>query len=68
MGEGEIERLMVEGDHGSMIVVPVSDEASIAVLLEKETKVGAGLWAFSAFSKLSSSVVQKRERHRQLRR
>jgi len=68
VGEGGIGRLLVEGDHGSMIVVPVSDDASMAVLLEKEAKVGAALWAFSGFSKLSSSVVQTRERHRQLRR
>jgi len=36
---------MVEGDRGSMIVVPVSDEASIAVLLEKEARIGVALYA-----------------------
>ncbi len=45
VGEGGIGRLLVEGDHGSMIVVPVSDEASIAVLLEKEARIGAALYA-----------------------
>ena len=45
LGEGGIGRLMVEGDHGSMIVVPVSDEASIAVLLEKEARIAAVLYA-----------------------
>ena len=45
MGEGEIGRLLVEGDRGSMIVVPVSDDASMAVLLEKGAKVGAALYA-----------------------
>ena len=44
-GEGGIGRLPVEGYHGSMVSVPVSDEASIAVLLEKEAKVGAALYA-----------------------
>ena len=45
MGEGEIGRLLVEGDHGSMIVVPVSDDASMAVLLEKEAKIGVAIYA-----------------------
>ena len=45
MGEGGIGRLLVEGDLGSMIVVPVSDDASIAVLLEKEATISTALYA-----------------------
>ena len=45
LAQGEIERLLVEGRQGGMIVVPVSDNAAIAVLLEKGAKVGIALYA-----------------------
>jgi predicted regulator of Ras-like GTPase activity (Roadblock/LC7/MglB family) len=44
LAQGEIERLLVEGRQGAMIVVPVSDNAAIAVLLEKWAKVGIALY------------------------
>ena len=58
MGEGEIERLLVEGDHGSMIVVPVSDQASIAVLLEKETRIGAALYAVKGSTEEIRAILE----------
>ena len=45
LGQGEIERMLVEGHHGVMIVIPVSDNAAIAVLLEKGSKLGVALYA-----------------------
>jgi predicted regulator of Ras-like GTPase activity (Roadblock/LC7/MglB family) len=41
--QGQIERLLVEGSQGAMIVIPVSDDAAIAVLLHKGAKVGIAL-------------------------
>jgi len=43
LAQGEIERLLVEGCQGGMIVIPVSDDAAIAVLLEKGAKIGIAL-------------------------
>ncbi len=43
LAQGEIERLLVEGRQGGMIVIPVSDDAAIAVLLEKGAKIGIAL-------------------------
>ena len=43
--QGGIERMLVEGRDGIMIVVPVSDSAAIAVLLEKGAKLGVALHA-----------------------
>ena len=43
LAQGGIERLLVEGRQGGMIVIPVSDDAAIAVLLEKGAKVGIAL-------------------------
>jgi len=45
LAQGEIERLLVEGRQGAMIVVPVSDNAAIAVLLEKGAKIGIALYS-----------------------
>jgi len=45
LGQGEIERMFVEGRHGVMIVIPVSNNAAIAVLLEKGSKLGVALYA-----------------------
>jgi predicted regulator of Ras-like GTPase activity (Roadblock/LC7/MglB family) len=41
--QGDIERMLVEGRYGVMIVIPVSDDAAIAVLLEKGAKLGIAL-------------------------
>lgn len=44
LAQGEIERMLVEGRNGVMIVIPVSDNAAIAVLLEKGAKLGVALY------------------------
>jgi predicted regulator of Ras-like GTPase activity (Roadblock/LC7/MglB family) len=41
--QGEIERMLVEGHDGVMIVIPATDNAAIAVLLEKGAKLGVAL-------------------------
>jgi predicted regulator of Ras-like GTPase activity (Roadblock/LC7/MglB family) len=41
--QGEIERMLVEGRYGVMMVIPVSQDAAIAVLLEKGAKLGVAL-------------------------
>jgi len=43
LSQGDIERMLVEGRHGVMIVIPVSDDAAIAVLLDKGAKLGVAL-------------------------
>ena len=43
--QGDIERMLVEGRYGVMIVIPVSDNAAIAVLLAKGAKLGIALHA-----------------------
>lgn len=45
LGQGEIERMLVEGRHGVMMIIPVSNNAAIAVLLEKGSKLGVALYA-----------------------
>jgi predicted regulator of Ras-like GTPase activity (Roadblock/LC7/MglB family) len=41
--QGDVERMLVEGRTGVMIVIPVSEDAALAVLLEKGSKLGIAL-------------------------
>jgi predicted regulator of Ras-like GTPase activity (Roadblock/LC7/MglB family) len=43
LAQGEVERMLVEGRYGVMIVIPATDSAAVAVLLEKGAKLGVAL-------------------------
>jgi predicted regulator of Ras-like GTPase activity (Roadblock/LC7/MglB family) len=45
LDQGDIERMLVEGRYGVMIVIPVSNDAAIAALLEKGSKLGVALYS-----------------------
>jgi predicted regulator of Ras-like GTPase activity (Roadblock/LC7/MglB family) len=38
-------RLLVEGDHGAMLVVPASNRAAIALMVNNDAKMGLSLYA-----------------------
>jgi predicted regulator of Ras-like GTPase activity (Roadblock/LC7/MglB family) len=42
--QGDVERMLVEGRDGVMIVLPVTDSAAIAILLEKQAKLGFAMY------------------------
>ena len=44
--QGELKRLMIDAENGTMVVYPAS-RASLAVLVEKGTKLGKVLYAVS---------------------
>ena len=41
--QGELDRVMVEGERGILVVLPASVDAALAVLISKEAKVGLAL-------------------------
>jgi predicted regulator of Ras-like GTPase activity (Roadblock/LC7/MglB family) len=43
LAQGEVERMLVEGRFGIMIVIPATDNAAVAVLLAKGAKLGVAL-------------------------
>ena len=45
MGDGSIGRLLIEGSEGSIIVVPLSEQAALTILLDDEAKIGVALYA-----------------------
>jgi predicted regulator of Ras-like GTPase activity (Roadblock/LC7/MglB family) len=56
--QGDIERMLVEGRHGVMIVIPVSDNAALAVLLEKGTKLGVALYTGQFAAQRIRSILE----------
>ena len=59
LGEGGIGRLLVVGNCGSIIVVPVSDEACIAVLLKERPRSGPPCMRSKVLPKKSASSLRK---------
>jgi predicted regulator of Ras-like GTPase activity (Roadblock/LC7/MglB family) len=55
LSEGAVERLLIEGSRGSVIVLPVNSEVALAVVLEKEAKPGV---AFHVAPRAAQQVQQ----------
>jgi predicted regulator of Ras-like GTPase activity (Roadblock/LC7/MglB family) len=58
LAQGDIERLLVDGQYGTMIVIPVSDSAAIAVLLEKGAKIGIGLYTVQYIAQQVRQILE----------
>lgn len=43
LAQGKIERLLIEGETGAMLVVPVNSQAALAALVLKSAKIGLAL-------------------------
>lgn len=59
LAQGEIERMLVEGRHGAMIVIPVSESAAIAVLLEKGAKAGIALHTVQFYAQQIHNILEE---------
>jgi len=43
--QGELSRFLLEGEHGAMLVVPASQRAAVALMVDKHAKMGLSLYA-----------------------
>jgi predicted regulator of Ras-like GTPase activity (Roadblock/LC7/MglB family) len=43
LAQGELQRLLMEGSHGTLAVVPASHDAALALLVEKDARLGVVL-------------------------
>lgn len=57
LAQGEMERLLIEGEHGTMVVYPAG-RATLAVLLDKDQKIGPLLYAASRTAKEIADVLK----------
>jgi predicted regulator of Ras-like GTPase activity (Roadblock/LC7/MglB family) len=58
LAQGEMIRLLVEGNDGAMLVVPANRRASVAVMVGKEAKMGLVLYALQQSAGKISSILE----------
>jgi predicted regulator of Ras-like GTPase activity (Roadblock/LC7/MglB family) len=58
LAQGEMIRLLVEGNDGGMLVVPANRRASVAVMVGKEAKMGLVLYALQQSSGKISDILE----------
>lgn len=57
LAQGEIERLLVEGKSGAMMLYPVNKDAVLAVMVDKYTKMGVTLLAVSRTARELAKIL-----------
>ncbi len=55
LAQGEVERKLLEGGDGVMVIYPAGTEAALAVLVKKETKLGT---LFYAVKRTAESIAE----------
>lgn len=58
LAQGEMLRLLIEGNDGGMLVVPANRRASVAVMVGREAKMGLTLYALQQSAKKISDILE----------
>ena len=58
LAQGEMMRLLVEGNDGAMLVVPANRRASVAVMVGREAKMGLVLYALQQSARSISDILE----------
>lgn len=58
LAQGEMMRLLVEGNDGGMLVVPANRRASIAVMVGREAKMGLVMYALQQSAQKISDILE----------
>lgn len=58
---GEIDRLLIEGESGALIVVPAGAEAALAALVNKDVKMGITLLTLKRTAKKIAEILARRD-------
>lgn len=58
LAQGDMMRLLIEGNDGGMIVVPANDRASVAVMVDREAKMGLVLYALQQSATHISDILE----------
>lgn len=58
LAQGEMIRLLIEGNDGGMLVVPANRRASVAVMVGRETKMGLVFYALQQSAGKISSILE----------
>jgi len=55
LAQGALDRLLLEGEHGAMLIIPAGKTAAVALMVDKHAKIGLSLY------KLKKSVQKIRK-------
>jgi predicted regulator of Ras-like GTPase activity (Roadblock/LC7/MglB family) len=58
LAQGEMMRLLIEGNDGAMLVVPANRRASVAVMVGSEAKMGLVLYALQQNAQKISDILE----------
>jgi predicted regulator of Ras-like GTPase activity (Roadblock/LC7/MglB family) len=58
LAQGEMIRLLIEGNDGGMLVVPANRRASVAAMVDKEPKMGLVLYALQQSTRKISDILE----------
>ena len=58
LAQGDMLRMLIEGNDGGMVVVPANKRASVAVMVDRETKMGLVLFALQQSAKKISEILE----------
>lgn len=57
MAQGNLNRLLIEGDYGALIVVPVNESAAIAAIVDKNAKIGLVMHEIRRTSSVINAIL-----------
>lgn len=57
LAQGAVSRILVEGESGSMIVVPAGDRAALAVMVDTHTKLGLAMFQIARVAEHIGSLL-----------
>jgi predicted regulator of Ras-like GTPase activity (Roadblock/LC7/MglB family) len=61
LARGEIDRLLIEGDDGALVVVPSGSEAVLAALVNKDVKMGITLLGLKRTAIKIAAILARRD-------
>jgi predicted regulator of Ras-like GTPase activity (Roadblock/LC7/MglB family) len=59
LDQGELERVMMEGEKGTVSVFPVTSDSALALLIDKDAKLGLTLNAARQTAEEVRSILKK---------
>ncbi len=58
LSQGDLNRLLLEGEKGAMLVVPASTRAAVALMVDKQAKMGLSLYALRRAAEEIGAILE----------
>ncbi len=58
LAQGQLDRLLLEGNNGAMLVVPASKRAAVALMVHNDAKMGLSLYALKRAAKEIALILE----------